>query len=354
MIKITKHLRSAGRANPDSYLKNQADLYWDALNPTKNGSYISTSLISAVQKYRDLADNLDEDYVCDYAGGDQFIALVQRDFFDEVLAGSADLLRKIIVSPPENLDLIKNDIKNRFPDEIFFTLNGAKKVQSGFGILLSETIFNYRKFRSSAFCLRYLQNLSFNEVYCPYCGDKSVELVGITSTRDEEHPEKALLDLDHFFSKSEFPYLSISLFNLIPCCHTCNSTYKLTKEFGLDTHIHPFAECFDEHFLFSIERTLHGRKVAISPSIPNAKDLSVSDFDLRTRYETKRKLLKIETDYKQRAKYRKPKDTKNFIDYMLKDVPLKQSEILSECHGKAKRDILRSIDVYNLLRPRIK
>jgi len=354
MIKISKHLRSAGKADPDSYLKHQADLYWHALNPVKNGSYTSKSLISVVQKYRNLADNLDEDYVRDYANDDQFIALVQRDFFDDILAGSADLLKKIIVSSPEKLDLIKNDIKRRFPDDFFFALNGTRKVQSRFGILLSETIFNYPKFRSSSFCLQYLQNLSFNEVYCPYCGDKPVELVGITSTDDEEHPAKALLDLDHFFSKSEFPYFSISLFNLIPCCHTCNSTYKLTKEFGLDTHIHPYAECFDENFLFSIERTPNGRRVAISPSIPHAKDQSVTDFDLRIRYETKRKLLKIETDYKQRAKYKKPKDTKNFVDYMLKDVPLKQSEILSECHGKAKRDILRSIDVYNLLRPRIK
>ncbi len=353
MIKISQHLQSAGRINPDAYLRTQADTYWQKLNPSKSGSYTPKALISAVRKYRDLADSLNAQYVLDYANDDQFVALVHRDFFDEVLAQSALLLKNIIVSDPAGLDSIKNDIKNRFPDEIFFSLGGTGKVQTDFGRLLSEKIFNYKKFRSSRFCLQYLRNLSFDEVFCPYCGYQSVELVGV-NTGSGDDPEKALLDLDHFFSKAEFPYLAISLFNLIPCCHTCNSGYKLTKEFGFDTHVHPYAESFDEHFSFSIQLTARGRRVSISSTGTSTKTQSVHDLGLDKRYEKKKKLLKLETDYKQVKRCRDRKAIENFVKYMLKDVPLTQSEIIAECLGKAKRDILRSIDAFNLLRPHIK
>lgn len=280
--------------------------------------------------------------------------MVQRDFFDEILARPAGLLKKIIVSDPAGLDSIKDHIKKTFPDEIFFRLNGKKKVQTSFGTLLSEQIFNYRHFRSSAFCIQYLKNLSFKEVFCPYCGYNPVELVGVTTPKASGNPERALLDLDHFLSKAEFPYFAVSLFNLIPCCHTCNSTYKSTKEFGSNTHIHPYSESFDQHFTFSLERTSRGRNVVISPVGSPNKIQSITDLGLNERYKNKRKLLKLETDYKQVKKTKTLKSRQEFVNYMLKDVPLKQSEIFWECLGKAKRDILKSIDVHNLLRPHIK
>jgi hypothetical protein len=352
MIKISQHLQSAGRIDPEAYLETQADTYWQKLNPSKSGSYTPTALVSVIRKYRDLAGSLNPKYVLDYANDDQFVALVHRDFFNEVLAQSALLLKNIIVSDPAGLDSIKNNIKIKFPDEIFFTLDGSSKVQTDFGKLLSEKIFNYSKFRSSRFCLQYLRSLSFDEVFCPYCGYQPVELVGVNTANGD--PEKALLDLDHFFSKAEFPYLAISLFNLIPCCHTCNSRYKLTKEFGFNTHIHPYAESFDDHFSFSIQLTPKGRRVSISSAGHSTKTQSAHDLGLAERYEKKKKLLKLETDYKQVKKCRDQKSLDDFVKYMLKDVPLTQPEIISECLGKAKRDILRSIDAFNLLRPSIK
>jgi len=354
MIKISLHLQSAGRTKPDAYLRDQANTYWQKLNPVDSGNHTPTSLISIIKKYRDQAGSLDAEYVRNYADGDLFIALLHHEFFDEVLARSAHLLKKIIVSDPAGLNAIKDHIKSRFPDEIFFILDGRKKVQTNFGRLLSETIFNYRKFRSSGFCLQYLKSLSFTEVFCPYCGYNPVELVGVTTPKTGGHSERALLDLDHFFSKAEFPYLAISLFNLIPCCHTCNSTYKLTKEFSFDTHVHPYAESFDDHFSFSLKRTSAGSKVVISALGPSTKMQSVTDLGLKERYESKSKLIKLETDYRKVKRYRKPEAIQSFVNFMLKDVPLTQSAIFSECLGKAKRDILRSIDAYNLLGPHLK
>lgn len=45
---------------------------------------------------------------------------------------------------------------------------------------------------------------------------------------------------DHWFPKSEYPLLSLSLYNLIPCCNVCNSSVKGSVTTDLDKHIHPY------------------------------------------------------------------------------------------------------------------
>ena len=63
--------------------------------------------------------------------------------------------------------------------------------------------------------------------------------------------------LDHLIPKGKYPSLSISLFNLIPSCYSCNSKFKTTKVFdNLDTlhKISPSSETFnlDESLVFKI------------------------------------------------------------------------------------------------------
>lgn len=49
---------------------------------------------------------------------------------------------------------------------------------------------------------------------CPYCNRDYI------NERDEKYPGG---HLDHFFPRSEYPFLSICLYNLIPCCSICNT-----------------------------------------------------------------------------------------------------------------------------------
>jgi len=352
VIKISLHLESKGKLTPEAYLETLAENYWKDLNQKINGNYTENALVSVIENYRDQALALDPDYVDKYANNDGFISLIQGDFFDCMLENSVSLLKKIIVSEPAGLESIKAQIKAEFPDEIFFTTSKSTKTQTEFGRLLSEEIFNYRKFRSSKICLDYLGNLSFEEVYCPYCGYELLELVEV-SPGDTDIPEKALLDLDHFFSKAEFPYLSISLFNLIPCCHKCNSRYKLTKEFSITTHVHPYIDSFEDYFTFSIQTTPGGRRIFVDPVGQNKKDNMVRDLGIDKRYKKKKDLLMLETDYNSISRYQKNGTIEEFVKYMLKNVPRSRSEILCESFGKAKRDILNSIDVFNVLKPHI-
>lgn len=59
---------------------------------------------------------------------------------------------------------------------------------------------------------------------CPYCNVNYVSpIYGMNG--------KARADLDHFYAKHIYPYLSISIYNLVPACKVCNSSLKKGKEF---------------------------------------------------------------------------------------------------------------------------
>ena len=45
---------------------------------------------------------------------------------------------------------------------------------------------------------------------------------------------------DHWFPKSKYPLLSLSLYNLIPSCHICNSSAKGSTSVKLTDYIHPY------------------------------------------------------------------------------------------------------------------
>jgi 5-methylcytosine-specific restriction endonuclease McrA len=62
---------------------------------------------------------------------------------------------------------------------------------------------------------------------CYYC---NIDFINIFKTRN-----KNILTgytLDHIINKAKYPYLSLSLYNLIPTCYICNSKLKKDKDIG--------------------------------------------------------------------------------------------------------------------------
>ncbi|REC46675.1 MULTISPECIES: HNH endonuclease signature motif containing protein [Chryseobacterium] len=55
------------------------------------------------------------------------------------------------------------------------------------------------------------------------------------SYKDEFNNEH--FTLDHVLPKNSNAFLSISIFNLVPCCYSCNSKFKLTKEFSINNNL---------------------------------------------------------------------------------------------------------------------
>lgn len=81
-----------------------------------------------------------------------------------------------------------------------------------------KKIFNslYTKYRKT-YARQLVEDLEIT--VCPYCNRNFIN-----------NTEKyAMAQFDHFFPKSKYPMLALSLYNLIPCCPQCNHN-KLEKE----------------------------------------------------------------------------------------------------------------------------
>lgn len=115
---------------------------------------------------------------------------------------------------------------------------------------LTKEIFRYDTFstRKSAYDILRMEKVSV----CPYCNRQYV----FTLDDNEVRPQ-----FDHYYPKSIYPYLAVSIFNLIPSCSICNQA-KST----LDTYdypiLYPFEEEFGDEVRFDIDsndiKYLHG------------------------------------------------------------------------------------------------
>ncbi len=65
---------------------------------------------------------------------------------------------------------------------------------------------------------------------CPYCNENYVNNRGRINTTAQ---------LDHFFPRSDYPIFSICLYNLVPCCYSCNHI-KLNKQISVSPHNQSF------------------------------------------------------------------------------------------------------------------
>src|SRR5690606_3268511 len=113
--------------------------------------------------------------------------------------------------------------------------------------------------------------LNFSNSTCPYCNYGIVEIVKKNNTMPLTHQNIAYFDLDHFYPKSIYPFFALSFYNLIPSCHTCNSSEKGEKDFNVATHIHPYLDSFDSFYKFKTSlKTILGDpldKITIEPKI---------------------------------------------------------------------------------------
>ena len=102
---------------------------------------------------------------------------------------------------------------------------------------------------------------------CPYCNREYTFTIGNTKEK-RVRPE-----IDHFFPKSEYPYLSCSLYNMIPSCHICNHG---KREFG-EGILHPYSNGFDKDIIFGAK--FH----SVIPEKSNLLDASNTQIFFKTK-----------------------------------------------------------------------
>lgn len=104
---------------------------------------------------------------------------------------------------------------------------------------LPHKLFFYDKFPNHTGEWNRHKLLSLMEIeVCPYCQRNYI------SSFEENDDKRTTADLDHFYPKSLYPFLALSLYNFIPSCQICNSRFKGTK----DTYnsVYLYEESFDD------------------------------------------------------------------------------------------------------------
>lgn len=196
----------------------------------------------------------------------------------------------IIKGDPDSIyDFAKSDVFNLQKNEI------AKKI--------IEKIFSYEKLTSKdGLKLSDTKNWSSYELtkeldisVCPYCNRNWI----MTVTEGKKKKKVVNPQLDHFFSKSDFPILRLSFHNLIPSCETCNARLKKAIEFNKDENLHPYMEEYGEHAKF---KSLPLSEASSKGMDTNFKvdlkfDRSISD-KLEKKIANNHLVFEIETIYK--------------------------------------------------------
>jgi len=121
---------------------------------------------------------------------------------------------------------------------------------------------------------------------CPYCNINPTYTVITKKGKKLTRPE-----FDHFYDKATYPVLSLSFYNLIPSCHTCNATLKGTEKFSDTTHLNPYSESFDNVAKFHLHikdstfyHKVEGFDIELDTQDERAKN-NIKSFELKELYK---------------------------------------------------------------------
>lgn len=192
---------------------------------------------------------------------------------------------------------------------------------------------------------------------CTYCN----RLYTITITKDKGNNDESRIarpQLDHWFSKELYPLMSLSLYNLIPCCSVCNSSLKGNAIFKLSTHIHPYLDSTPDEpkFKFSYMPIELGKYEVSIENLTDAKEVNMVEvFKLKEAYRYHGDLeVKdiLQFNYQNSNTYLQTllggllkyyKLSKADVYRMLFGTELETSKNLNRPLSKLKRDILTEI-----------
>lgn len=177
--------------------------------------------------------------------------------------------------------------------------------------------FTERNAKDSSLWWAYTFVQDINISVCPYCNSQFI----FTYLTDTGRTRPVL---DHFFCKSEYPFLAISLYNLIPCCKVCNSDFKGSTKVDLKNYINPYMHDFEGKVSFKREvitkkKTKKGSNdyfSAITGGSDNFKitlDFTALPKESVEQYKNQAELFHIEEIYQFHKNYVKDLITKSRI-----------------------------------------
>lgn len=233
-------------------------------------------------------------------------ARANQSCIDEVKAWLSDAnIEKILTEKPNDLF----DINIRFFSELpsydlveynFYLMDIRKRklstmqssIRKKYSLLRAELekIFDYNNYfsdKNSPYSTYDLAN-NLDVPTCPYCNRMYTKTV-INRQKNGVVNKITRPEFDHWFPKSKFPLLALSFYNLIPSCHTCNSSVKGPSDFALTTHLHPYLdENVNMQFSYEFDTNLnkHKFKIKFDGDLDGKTQKTVEGFMLKEIYET--------------------------------------------------------------------
>jgi len=183
-------------------------------------------------------------------------------------------LEEVITAKPEKLDAIAEWGRDKISDYKFM----IKKYEN----------FITKKKEYDAYDLAKKLNINV----CPYCNINSTYTVIKEEGKKITRPE-----FDHFYDKATHPILALSFYNLIPSCHTCNSTLKGSEVFSMKKYLNPYADSLDEVAKFHLQienskfyHSIDGFEIKLETEDERAKN-NIKCFELDTLYENHKDIV---------------------------------------------------------------
>lgn len=239
--------------------------------------------------------------------------------------------RDIIFIEPEDIKCLIYKIELRLLEQSnlkYKTLDKKKKFVYEVRNQLIE-IFDYEKKFQKVISSFFEQQLETKTCY--FCNIHYVNEYKV----DKEYKNE--FTLDHYYDKGSYPYLALSLYNLIPSCYVCNSKLKKTIELDVSA---PNAQSFDfdEKVKFKLNLS------------PKCKDLNIKskediEIPLKERYTNKYdKYIKV---FKLNNRYQAHKDIVFEMIHNAELYPESRLKELQELTGIPYQQIKK--DIFNLV-----
>ncbi len=207
-----------------------------------------------------------------------------------------------------------------------------------------EKIFDYKEIIQNNTDFSYTISNMLNVSVCPYCNR-------IYTTTCQSKNGKVRPQFDHFFAKSKYPILALSIYNLVPSCSICNSR-KGTREFSIEKNMYPYQEGLNKDKYFSYKLAKEGNYQIITlknnaKMNNNDKALMIEDIYQKAHSNEINNLIKKREIYSEI--YIKEinqikgirKITKEELKYFLGYTS--EGELINVSLGKLKNDIINEI-----------
>ncbi len=187
------------------------------------------------------------------------------------------------------------------PDQLISSIEafeisfGAKSRPKAIEVL--KKIFPYEDFSQKSIKPWNAYQLCNNAKYqtCCYC-----QTVETGTCLPDEDVKGYRPPIDHYYGKSTYPFLSLTLSNFVPCCEKCNgSQMKGTIDFAKKKHLNPLIDKESIRFLLDVlPHQQNNLAEALTLNLPkdqyclkllvtdnqNSSDASIKTFQLAERY----------------------------------------------------------------------